>query len=57
MMANVEQKNQQRALILAACAKRGIKIEQRGQCHLLTAPGVRILAADLAMLDVKDVAR
>lgn len=50
-----ENKRQQRAVIRAECKARNIKIEQRERCYLLQGPGVDLLAADLAALDVLDL--
>ena len=45
----------QRDVILAECARRGIRLEQKGQAYLLTGPGVYVLAADLALLSETDL--
>jgi len=52
----MDQRQQRRETIKAECAQRGIAIEQRERCYLLHAPGVSLMAADLADLDTKDLA-
>ena len=55
-MAPDQQRQQRRDAIMAECARRGITIEQRGQSWLLLGPGVDLTAADLANLEVHDIA-
>jgi hypothetical protein len=44
-----------RQSIIAACAHRGIRIEQRGACYRLRGPGVDLKAVDLANLTLADI--
>ena len=50
-----EQDRTKREAILAECAKRGIKIEERERCYLLRGPGVDLMAANLADLSANDL--
>jgi len=54
-MQEDERRQRQAEEIRATCARRGIAIVKRGQTFHLVAPGVSVLATDLADLNAMDL--
>lgn len=51
-----QRRQEQREFIRGECAQRRIKVIQCGQTYSLRGPGVDLMTADLANLDVNDLA-
>jgi hypothetical protein len=50
-----QRKQRQRETIMNECRRRGVVVEERGECYLLHGPGVDLAVADLANLDMQDI--